>query len=106
LDARIDEIVGRDKEWSTVPPPSGPKKIFLAYCSAYGYTGELAEAIMEVIRAENPEIDIQAHNVHIQNYSQLKPSLLAEIAAVDGVLLSPTPSMAMLCLSSGISLYP
>jgi flavorubredoxin/NADPH-dependent 2,4-dienoyl-CoA reductase/sulfur reductase-like enzyme len=87
LDARIEEIVGRYRTWSTVEPKKGPKKVVMAYCSAYGYTGEMADAIKEGITAMDPSIEISCFNVHIGNYGELKPSLVGAIAEADGVLL-------------------
>lgn len=88
LDARIDEIVGLYKEWSTVPESTRKnKKIVIAYCSAYGYTGEIADAIEKGIIEKDSTIEIVKENVHIGNWGSVKDKLFADVADADGVLL-------------------
>lgn len=88
LDARIDEIVGLYKEWSTVPEKTRKhKKVVITYCSAYGYTGEIADAIEKGIKEKDSTIEIIKENVHIGNWGALKDKLVAEVADADGVLL-------------------
>lgn len=86
LDARIDEIVNTYKNWSLPTKKEGPKTIVMPYCSAYGYTGEIADAIIEGIKKYDSSIKVERYEVHIDNYGSLKPELVAKIAAADGVV--------------------
>ena len=72
LDTRIDEIIETYRKWSTPAPHEGPKKVVMPYVSAYGYTGELAEAITKGIHEVDPTIHVIPYNLDILNYPQIE----------------------------------
>lgn len=87
LDTRIDEIIETYRNWSTPAKKEGPKKVVMPYVSAYGYTGELAEAITKGIHEVDPTIQVIPYNLDILNYPQKKDEILAHFADADGILL-------------------
>ena len=86
LDTRIDEIIETYRKWSTPAPHEGPKKVIMPYVSAYGYTGELAEAITKGIHEVDPSIHVIPYNLDILNYPQMKDEILSHFADADGIL--------------------
>lgn len=86
LDTRIDEIINTYKTWSTAPQKAHHKKVVVPYVSAYGYTGELAEAIVKGIQEVDTSIDVVMYNLDILNYPQKKDEILAAFADADGIL--------------------
>jgi len=86
LDTRIDEIIETYRTWSTPAPKSERKKVVIPYVSAYGYTGELAEAIAKGIKEVDANIDVVMHNLDILNYPQEKDSIINSFADADGIL--------------------
>ena len=86
LDTRIDEIIETYRKWSTPTPHEGPKKVIMPYVSAYGYTGELAEAITKGIHEVDPSIHVIPYNLDILNYPQMKDEILSHFADADGIL--------------------
>lgn len=86
LDTRIDEIIETYRQWSTPTPKADHKKVVIPYVSAYGYTGELAEAIAKGIKEVDSSIEVVMHNLDILNYPQLKDSVVNSFADADGIL--------------------
>lgn len=86
LDTRIDEIINTYKNWSAAPEKAPRKKIVMPYVSAYGYTEELAQAIVKGIQEVDSSIDIEMYNLDILNYPQKKDEILASFASADGIL--------------------
>ena len=82
------KIINTYKEWSTPVKPkiNGDKKVTIPYVSAYGYTGELAEAIVKGIQEVDTSIDVVMYNLDILNYPQKKDEILAAFADADGIL--------------------
>ena len=65
--------------------PTG-KKVIIPYVSAYGYTGQLAEKIMEGLAASG-DFEVKSYDLVTAD----KAEVLAELAGADGILLgSPT----------------
>lgn len=86
LDTRIDEIIDTYRTWSTPAPKLERKKVVIPYVSAYGYTGELAEAIAKGINEVDSNIDVVMHDLDILNYPQVKDSIINSFADADGIL--------------------
>lgn len=86
LDTRIDEIIETYRTWSTPAPKVAHKKVVIPYVSAYGYTGELAEAIAAGIKEVDSTIEVQMHNLDILNYPQVKDSVINSFTDADGIL--------------------
>ena len=93
LDVDVWEIVGKYKEWSTVPERT-EKSVVIPYVSAYGYTGAMAKKVKEGIEG--------AGNINVKLYDLVydkEEEVLAAINEADGLLLgSPT--------INGDALYP
>lgn len=85
LDSGIDEVMAQYRAWCAAPEKAR-KHIVIAYVSAYGYTAQLAQAILGGI-CETSDIDVSLHDMVTAS-----PDLvLAEMAQADGILLgSPT----------------
>lgn len=86
LDTRIDEIIATYLKWSTPFPKRETKKVVVPYVSAYGYTGELAEAIMKGIHEVDHSIEVIPYNLDLLNYPQKKDEILNHFANADGIL--------------------
>lgn len=86
LDTRIDEIISTYQQWSTPATKKEVKKVVIPYVSAYGYTGELAEAIMKGIHEVDSTIEILPYNLDLLNYPQKKDEILHHFADADGIL--------------------
>ena len=83
LRENIDQLVGLHKRWCA--PEARPKRIALAYVSAYGYTRSLAEQIAGGIRERGVELDVFDLTACDLDAAS------AAIASADGFLLgSPT----------------
>ncbi|MCX7971181.1 MAG: FAD-dependent oxidoreductase [Negativicutes bacterium] len=92
LDENPRQIVETYRRWSTIAPPDkAGKKVVIVYCAAYGYTGQLAAAIADAIRAAGG-FDVITYEVNAANYAQLKDEILAEIQWADGILFG-TPTI-------------
>ncbi|URM52841.1 FAD-dependent oxidoreductase [Mycoplasma sp. SG1] len=81
------------REWATTLKDDFHRKIVMVYCSAYGYTTELAEAIKRGINFKDNEnrCSISEYIVDVSNINELNDKILADIATCDALLLgSPT----------------
>ncbi len=85
LDKNPQEIMETYRKWSTEVNPNEKKTIVIPYCSAYGYTAELAENIIKGIQTQG-DFDIKLYNVHVGNYGSLKAEIMNEIYWADGIL--------------------
>lgn len=64
-----------------------PNKVFMAYVSAYGYTGHIAEHIAEGIRSEHPELEIELMDIEKADMAKVAE----KIAECSGLIIgSPT----------------
>lgn len=85
LDTGLKEYFKTYREWSKIENPNTNKTVVLAYVSAYGYTGMMAEEIAEGIRSQG--VDAHLYDLVTDDCSGLSADLLH----ADGVLLgSPT----------------
>ena len=87
LDTGIDWMLDTYEEWSTVINPNPRPTVILPYVSAYGYTGQLAQAIAEGIRSVG-EIDTRTYDMVTADAQQVAGELLY----ADGFLLG-TPTI-------------
>lgn len=90
----IDKYLELYRQWATPPPTedNGKPRIVMAYVSAYGYTGALAESIVEGIQAIG-DFDIRIYNLIDGKLDddELIDRALQDIASAQGVLIgSPT----------------
>jgi flavorubredoxin len=77
-------VIGLYREWSA-PKARGNRLIPLFYCTAYGNTRRIAEAVREGIQAVLPEADVECYNVGEHDMAKLA-ALLNES---DAFLLGP-----------------
>jgi len=64
-----------------------PNKIFMAYVSAYGYTGHIAQHIAEGIRAEQPDLEVELMDIEKADMAEVAE----KIAECSGLIIgSPT----------------
>ena len=89
LDCRIDEITSLYRKWSQegLRPVNDVKRIAVPYVSAYGYTKELSEKIIEGI--------LSAGEFHVESFDMVyasKAKVFEEIFKADGVLFG-TPTI-------------
>ena len=87
LDCDIPWMLDTYEEWSTVINPNPRPTVILPYVSAYGYTGQLAQAIAEGIRSVG-EIDTRTYDMVTADAQQVAGELLY----ADGFLLG-TPTI-------------
>ena len=87
LDCDIDWMLDTYEGWSTVINPNPRPTAILAYVSAYGYTGQLAEAIAEGIRGVGG-IDVRCYDMVTADAAKVAEELLY----ADGFLLG-TPTI-------------
>ena len=85
LDSDLEDLYEKYAAWCQVEAPTG-KKVVIPYVSSYGYTAQLAETIMEGLKASG-DFDVKAYDMVTAD----KGEVLAELAGADGILLgSPT----------------
>ena len=81
----LEDLYEKYDAWCRVDAPTG-KKVIIPYVSAYGYTGQLAEKIMEGLAASG-DFEVKSYDLVTAD----KAEVLAELAGADGILLgSPT----------------
>ena len=86
IDCRIDELVKQYRIWSKSVEPNEKKTVVIPYVSAYGYTGQVAEAIAKGIHSAG-DIDVKLYDMVEADASEV----LKEIEKADGLLFgSPT----------------
>lgn len=86
LDTGIDFMLDTYEEWCTVVNPNEKKTVIIPYVSAYGYTGELAQAIAQGIR-DSGDIEVRCYDMVEADQGKV----LQELGFADGILLgSPT----------------
>lgn len=86
FDCRIREIVDTYYKWSLPAEPRKTKKVVIPYCTAYGYTEELANAIEEGIKAVDSTIEVLKYRLDVLNYGKVKGEVLGHFADADGIL--------------------
>ncbi len=85
LDTGLKEFLKTYREWSRIENPNQNKTVVIAYVSAYGYTGMMAEEIAKGIRSQG--VDVKAYDLVTSDTAGLSADLLY----ADGILLgSPT----------------
>lgn len=83
---RIRQVMAEYREWSKGPDPNPGKTVIIAYVSAYGYTGMLAERIADGIR-DSGDVDVRLYDLVSDDAAEAEE----EIRRADGFLLgSPT----------------
>lgn len=83
---RIRQVMAQYWEWSAEQNPNRKKTIIIAYVSAYGYTGMLAERIADGIR-DSGDLDVRLYDMVEADAAEVE----REIQYADGFLLgSPT----------------
>ena len=87
LDCDIPWMLETYEKWSTVINPNPRPTVIIPYVSAYGYTGQLAEAIAEGIRSAG-EIDVRTYDMVTADAAKVGEELLY----ADGFLLG-TPTI-------------
>ena len=86
LDTGIDFMLDTYEEWCTVVNPNEKKTVIIPYVSAYGYTGELAQAIAQGIK-DSGDIEVRCYDMVEADQGKV----LQELGFADGILLgSPT----------------
>lgn len=83
----IEEVVGWYKEWCKKPEKTWNKLVVVPYVSAYGYTKELSEQIINGIK-EAGDIEVRAYDMVDADSAQV----LADIGLADGILFG-TPTI-------------
>ena len=80
------KVINLYKEWSTPAPANEVKKVSIFYVSAYGYTKELAEKIVEGLKSTG-KLDINMFNIIEHDMVEL----VNEVNSSDAILFgSPT----------------
>ena len=87
LDADIPWMLDTYEQWCTVVNPNPRPTVIIPYVSAYGYTGQLAQAIGEGI-TESGEIDVRAYDMVVSDAGKVAQELLF----ADGILFG-TPTI-------------
>ena len=87
IDCRIDEIKNTYRQWCTVINPNPKKTVIIPYVSAYGYTGELAEAIKNGI-LDSGDVDVRIYDMVVSDQAKV----LEELGFADGILFG-TPTI-------------
>jgi NADH oxidase (H2O-forming) len=79
------KVVDLYAQWSTEEIVRGPKRVFIGYASAYGYTRKIAEAMAKGIEDKGLHVDL--YDVSIVDQAEV----FKKIEAAQGILLgSPT----------------
>lgn len=85
LDSHVDELFKIYRDWCKIENPNTGKTVVIAYVSAYGYTGQMANEIAEGIRENGAEVHL--YDLTTDDCAALSADLLH----ADGILLgSPT----------------
>lgn len=87
LDRDIPQMLDTYTQWSTVINPNPKPTVIIPYVSAYGYTGQLAQAIAQGI-AQAGDIDVRSYDMVSADAAQVAQELLF----ADGFLLG-TPTI-------------
>ena len=87
LDTGIPHMLDTYEQWSTVINPNPRPTVIIPYVSAYGYTGQLAQAIAQGI-TDKGGIDVRLYDMVEANAAQVAEDLLY----ADGFLLG-TPTI-------------
>lgn len=87
LDSRIRETFAQYRQWSTIKNPNDKKTVIIPYVSAYGYTGQLAEAIAQGIAASG-DVAVRRYDMVEADPAKVEEELLF----ADGFLLG-TPTI-------------
>ncbi|MDZ5254621.1 FprA family A-type flavoprotein [Clostridium sp. LIBA-8841] len=86
LRANPFKIVNLYKEWSTPAPANEIKKVSIFYVSAYGYTKQIAEEIIEGMKSTG-NLEISLYNIIEHDMAEL----VGEVGSSDAILFgSPT----------------
>lgn len=85
LDTGLQDFYKTYRQWSKIENPNKEKTVVMAYVTAYGYTGMMAQAIAEGIRSRG--VIVKSFDLVTDDCSGLS----AELLHADGILLgSPT----------------
>lgn len=85
LNCGLPELFKTYREWCRIENPNKNKTVIIAYVSAYGYTGMMAQAIAEGVRSQG--VDVRLYDLVADDCAALSNELLY----ADGILLgSPT----------------
>ena len=87
LDTGIPNMLNTYEQWSTVINPNPRPTVIIPYVSAYGYTGQLAQAIAQGIAAQG-DIDVRLYDMVEADAGKVAEELLY----ADGFLLG-TPTI-------------
>lgn len=87
LDTGIPNMLDTYEQWSTVINPNPRPTVIIPYVSAYGYTGQLAQAIAQGIAAQG-DIDVRLYDMVEADAGKVAEELLY----ADGFLLG-TPTI-------------
>ena len=87
LDTGIPHMLDTYEQWSTVINPNPRPTVIIPYVSAYGYTGQLAQAIAQGIAAQG-DIDVRLYDMVEADAGKVAQELLY----ADGFLLG-TPTI-------------
>ena len=71
---KLEYVIEKYKEWSA-PTESDNKNIPVFYCSAYGNTGKIAEAIAAGISEVIPEANVEVLNINDYDMGELSAKL-------------------------------
>jgi flavorubredoxin len=93
--AELEYALEQYRQWSAAPPEDAPQHIALFYCSSYGNTGRLAEAIAQGVQAALPAAEVTLTNLVGADLGEAR----AELNRADALLIgSPTINRAALPL--------
>ncbi len=84
---RIRQVLAKYKEWSAVRLPNPKKTVVIAYVSAYGYTGMLAEKIAEGL-SDSGDLEVRFYDLVESDPAKVTEELLL----AEGFLLG-TPTI-------------
>ncbi|WP_317853967.1 FAD-dependent oxidoreductase [Chakrabartyella piscis] len=86
LDTDLDKLIATYDEWCEIPEKIG-KSVVIPYVSAYGYTGQLAEAIAKGIK-DSGEISVSMYDMVTADAAEVTGAM----AVADGILFG-TPTI-------------
>lgn len=89
LDARIEEIIGIYKAWST-EDFSADKLVVIPFTSAYGYTKTMAQSVKEGILMVNPHVSVRLYDLDIKSFKEVKDQLFKDLYEADAIAIGAT----------------
>lgn len=97
LDSNLPEILDLYEEWCRVPVKE-TKKILVPYVSAYGYTAQLAEVIIQELE-QDPKLEVVAYDLVTADLERV----VADLMEADGFLFG-TPTILQTALKPVLDL--